>query len=240
MITNRRSRTANQVLVPALALGAALAFSGCASVSSAGLPPSPAEAAVSPSGPSEESAESSTAQTSEGAEVPSDSEMPTEVPIVASDPESIEPTQEPVQISYPDIDAEMPVEPRGVSSDGQMDVPEDAAQAGWYEHGKAPADDVGTTVITAHAGSEHTPVGPLYGLTESEPGQEVTVTDDAGEEHRYEITDVSQHGKDGLDFSPYFERSGEHRLVLITCGGQWIPEQNSYAENIIVVAEPVT
>lgn len=120
-----------------------------------------------------------------------------------------------------------------------MDIPDDAAQAAWYEYGKAPADQVGTTVISAHAGSQETPVGPLYALKDSRPGEEVTVLDEAGVAHHYEVTQVEQLGKDGLDFAPYFERTGKHRLVLITCGGQWIDERGSYADNIIVVAEPL-
>ncbi len=145
----------------------------------------------------------------------------------------------PVLLDYPDIDADIPVRPYGVSADGQMDVPDDAAVAAWYQFGKTPTDGVGTTVIAAHAGSEETPIGPLYALTEARPGDEVTVTDEDGEEHRYEVSEVEQLGKDGLDFAPFFERTGDHRLVMITCGGQWIAEESSYADNVIVIAEPV-
>lgn len=260
MLTNRRRSRASRAHGPALALGAALVLSGCASGTSAGFPPEPASATVPASDPSAESAPpASTAQTSEGSEVPppettTDTESGAEssgsaaspsppkntaVPVSPAAPGEVEKAPEPVRVLYPEIDAELPVEPRGVSDDGQMDVPEDAAQAGWYQYGKAPADEVGNTVITAHAGSAQTPIGPLYELTEADQGDEVTVVDEAGEEHRYQVTETQQLGKDGLDFTPYFQRSGEHQLVLITCGGQWLPQMNSYAENVIVVAEPI-
>ncbi|WP_422116454.1 class F sortase [Brachybacterium sp. UNK5269] len=144
----------------------------------------------------------------------------------------------PVRIQYPGLGADLPITPTGVAEDGQMEIPADAADAGWYRFGQAPADDAGSTVIAAHAGSEETPEGPLYALRAAEVGDEVTVTDQEGTRHTYAVTSVERLGKDGLDFTPYFTRTGPERLVLITCGGQWLPERGSYADNVIVVAEP--
>ena len=94
-------------------------------------------------------------------------------------------------------------------------------------------------MIAAHAGSEETPFGPFYGLLEAQPGDETIVVDAAGEVHRYQVTETQQLDKDDLDFTPYFQRSGPHQLMLITCGGQWVPELSSYTDNVIVVAEPI-
>jgi sortase (surface protein transpeptidase) len=145
----------------------------------------------------------------------------------------------PVRLSYPRIHAEMPVVPTGVADDGQMEIPEDAGTAGWYRFGQAPADARGTTVIAAHAGSEQTPTGPLYALRGARTGDRVEVRDAAGTQRAYRVAAVEQRGKDGLDLTPYFTRDGAPRLVLVTCGGRWIAERGSYADNIIVVAEPL-
>jgi hypothetical protein len=153
--------------------------------------------------------------------------------VPASDPPA------PVRLEYAAIGAGLPVVPTGVARDGQMEIPEDAATAGWYRFGPAPADGEGTTVIAAHAGSVQTPEGPLYGLRNARTGDVVRVEDASGQLHAYRVTTVDQRGKDGLDFTPYFTRSGPERLVLVTCGGQWLPERQSYADNIIVVAETV-
>lgn len=240
MNTSRRGPHRGHPGIVGLALVVVLAVSGC--TPDGGTPDVP-EAAVSAPDESAGSSASTAPEAPGQADTSSSAEDsaadPAEVPVQSSALGQVESAPEPVQISYPDIDAELPVQPRGVADDGQMDIPDDAAQAAWYEYGKAPADGVGTTVITAHAGSEETPIGPLYALKDSRPGEEITVEDESGDEHRYAVTSVEQAGKDGLDFAPYFERAGEHRLVLITCGGQWIPEQNSYADNVIVVAEPV-
>jgi sortase (surface protein transpeptidase) len=149
------------------------------------------------------------------------------------------PVPAPVRLDYEAIGADVPVLPTGVAGDGQMEIPEDAATAGWYRFGPAPADGEGNTVIAAHAGSAQTPEGPLYALRNARPGEAVRVEDASGQLHAYRVTTVDQRGKDGLDFTPYFTRTGPERLVLVTCGGQWLPERQSYADNIIVVAEPV-
>lgn len=163
-----------------------------------------------------------------------------EVPVVSADGAGSE-TSSPVPtvVEYPRLGAELPVTPTGVSDDGQMAIPDDAAQAGWYKYGPTPADGEGDTVVAAHSGSEQTPEGPLYSMHGALAGDEVVVTDAEGQRHHYTVTAVEQLGKEGLDFTPYFARTGPERLVLITCGGQWVPERGSYADNIIVVAEPV-
>lgn len=162
-----------------------------------------------------------------------------QVPVVSATIPPVRLPVAPVHLDYPGIDAHVPVQPTGVGSDGQMEIPVDAAEAGWYRYGATPDREQGATVIAAHAGSVQTPEGPLYRLRNARPGDEVTVRDSSGQTHLYSVRTVEQRGKEGLDFAPYFRRDGPAHLVLITCGGQWIPEVNSYADNIIVVADPV-
>lgn len=222
-----------------LVLGAALVFSACARDTDAGSSPEPAASTDSVSTPSEAPAQPHSAQGSGGAER---SPLPArqDVPVTSASIQEIDRKPEPVRVSYPGIGAELPVEPHGVAEDGQMDLPDDAGEGAWYKHGMVPAQGKGTTVIAAHAGSEQTPVGPLYRLTEAQQGDEVTVIDTEGDHHRYRVVETQQLHKDGLDFTPYFQRSGPSQLVLITCGGTWVPEANSYAENVIVIAEPAS
>lgn len=218
-----------------LLLVAALTLSGCAA-SGQGAAAEPAESAVNDSRGSEVPPASQTPGPSPQAGTASISDA---VPVQSAELASIEQAPAPVRVIYPGIDAEISVLAHGVSDDGQMDIPDDAAEAAWYQYGRAPADGTGTTVIAAHAGSTHTPVGPMYLLHEAQPGEEITVEDESGEEYLYAVTEVEQQDKDDLDFAPYFTRDGDHHLVLITCGGQWNPDRSSYNDNIIVTATPI-
>ncbi|MCT1775836.1 class F sortase, partial [Brachybacterium sp. p3-SID957] len=159
------------------------------------------------------------------------------VPIVSTTTAAARKTPEPVSITVPILDASLPVEPTGVRADGQMDIPEDAAIAAWYRFGAAPGDLQGDTVIAAHVGSVQTPVGPLARLTDVRAGDEIVVTDSAGEPHAYRAVSVERAPKDGLGLTPYFSRTGPQRLVLITCGGRWLPDRGHYEDNIILVAD---
>ncbi|MGM0386545.1 MAG: class F sortase, partial [Actinomycetota bacterium] len=127
----------------------------------------------------------------------------------------------------------------GVAEDGQMEIPEDALRAGWYRFGAAPSDDEGTVVVSAHAGSYITPRGPLYDLRSSQVGHRVQLQAADGTTTTYEVTQVEQLGKVTIDFNQYFVRDGEQRLILITCGGRWDAEAQSYDDNIIVTASLV-
>jgi LPXTG-site transpeptidase (sortase) family protein len=217
-----------------LLMVAALTLSGCAT-SGQSTAAEPAEPAVEDSRGSEEPPNP---QTPGPSPTPGTASISGAVPVQSTELGEVEDTPAPVRVSYPGIDADIPVLAHGVSEDGQMDIPDDAAEAAWYQYGRAPADETGSTVIAAHAGSVHTPVGPLYLLHEAQPGEEITVEDESGQEHTYEVTEVEQQDKDNLDFTPYFSRDGDHHLVLITCGGQWNPDRSSYNDNIIVTAKP--
>lgn len=160
-----------------------------------------------------------------------------DVPIVSTAGGPQAQSAAPARVEVQSLGASLPVEPTGVEADGQMEIPEDAAVAAWYRFGAAPGDGSGDTVIAAHVGSQQTPRGPLRDLEEVPDGAELTVVDAEGTEHAYRSVSVERVGKEGLDLTPYFSRTGPDRLVLITCGGRWLPEQGHYEDNVILVAE---
>ncbi|EBV8529214.1 class F sortase [Salmonella enterica subsp. enterica serovar Typhimurium] len=145
----------------------------------------------------------------------------------------------PVRVDYPAIGATLSVVSVGVTEDGAMELPDDSSVGGWYRHGSAPGDPEGTAVIASHSGSPRNPVGALYGLRQAAVGDEVTVTDAAGTARRYRVASTQSLGKGELDLSPYFRRDGAAELVLITCGGEWLPDERDYTENIVTIATPV-
>lgn len=144
----------------------------------------------------------------------------------------------PARIRYPGIGADMSTTDVGVADDATMEIPDDAAVAGWYRYSAAPAEASGSTIIAAHAGSIPTPRGPLYDLREARVGQLVEILDREGARTRWRVTRVERLLKKTLDLRPYFSRSGDRKMVLFTCGGRWDPARQSYDDNIIVTATP--
>lgn len=54
----------------------------------------------------------------------------------------------------------------------------------------------------------------------------------------YTVTQMGQFPKAGLADQQLFRTDGPPRLVLITCGGSFHPSTRSYADNVVIIAEP--
>ncbi|TGO05112.1 class F sortase [Serinibacter arcticus] len=206
-----------------------------------GAPPSSPSPSPDASAPPETGAPAADADSGgAGAPAPAAPSPPADIPIVDATgvvaPAAL--GTPPTGVRLDDLDLDMPVLPVGIAADGQTEVPGDANDAGWYRFGPGAGSDRGATVILAHAGTEETPRGPFSRLKDVDLGAAVSVTDDAGVEHAYVVTDVEVLEKATLDLTPYFVRDGDPRLVLITCGGQWDEEANSYRSNVVVTAVP--
>lgn len=132
----------------------------------------------------------------------------------------------------------MPVIPVGVDADTGMTVPEKPEIAGWYKFGPAPGDTEGSAVITAHVDSRKYGPGPLAALRRTKPGATITVTH-GGRQHQYRVVRTDQYKKTALDTAKLFDRSGSHRLHVVTCGGKFNRKTGHYDDNVVVLAEPI-
>lgn len=148
-------------------------------------------------------------------------------------------TAPPRRLVIDGLGVDMPVDPVGVAPDGQMEIPEDAARAGWYRFGATVGAPAGTTVIAAHSGSLITALGPLRHLIDARPGDELQVDRADGVTVTYRVQHVELVDKQVIDLSEHFRPAGEHRLVLITCDGEWQQDRQSYTHNAVLTAVPV-
>ncbi|MCZ2858643.1 class F sortase [Blastococcus sp. VKM Ac-2987] len=144
----------------------------------------------------------------------------------------------PVRLDLPGLGVTAPVDPVGIAGDGQMELPEDVDRVGWYRHGPQPGAD-GNAVLAGHVDDREQGPGALFPVRDAEPGDEVTVTDAAGATTRWRVVSRELVQKQVLPLDEIFARGGPPRLVVITCGGPFLPEFSSYRDNVVVVAEPV-
>ncbi len=142
----------------------------------------------------------------------------------------------PVALAVPALDVEAPVDPVGVRDDGQMAIPDDVDRVGWYRFGPAPGSG-GSTVLAGHVDDREQGLGELAALREAEVGTEVLVTDATGGTTRWRVVSREQVDKQALPVDRLFAREGPPRLALVTCGGEFLPEQGRYESNVVVVAE---
>jgi len=206
-------------------LAGLVVLGGCSAEATPTADPSPIVAATSPATPTP---------------APSSDLIP--VPVRNADLSGLSAQQStpPTRLSVPSLGIEIPVDPVGVQADGQMEIPPLAERAGWYRFGAAPADEQGTTVIAAHVDSVASAgLGPFGKLRDLAVGAEVTVELADGTTARFTVDDVRRVPKTDVAWEEIFVRGGDPRLVLITCGGRWQPEQRHYSDNVIVSATPV-
>ncbi len=130
----------------------------------------------------------------------------------------------------------MAVKSVGVGADGQMALPADPTDIGWYRFGPGPADRAGSVVLGGHLDSREFGVGPLSRLRKVRPGDliEITMTDRsvAG----YRVTTVKNIPKQKLAVDDLFDREGSRRLRIVTCGGPYDADAGGYRDNLVVTA----
>ena len=140
-----------------------------------------------------------------------------------------------VQVATADIDSS--VRPVGVTPDGQMALPDRPEVLGWYRFGPAPGAGTGSVVLAGHLDSKRYGLGPLVGLREVEAGDSVRVTRSDGTERNYTVVDVRRYDRQSLP-EELFARAGPERLRIITCGGDYLPDEGGYQQNLVVTAVP--
>ncbi|BDZ41650.1 hypothetical protein GCM10025865_09490 [Paraoerskovia sediminicola] len=65
------------------------------------------------------------------------------------------------------------------------------------------------------------------------------MTDAAGETHKYTVKKIERVPKADIPLDTVFDRDGDPRLVLVTCGGDWDAGTGHYVDNVVVTAVPV-
>jgi sortase (surface protein transpeptidase) len=148
------------------------------------------------------------------------------------------PAAVPERLRIAEIDVEAPIVTVGVEDDGEMEVPEDVGDIGWYRHGPAPGEP-GAAVVAGHVDSREQGRGAFFDLRRVDVGARVEVTDSNGDVQRFEVVARRTYDKATLPADELFSRTGPSQLVLITCGGDFDREAGSYRENVVLYAQPV-
>jgi LPXTG-site transpeptidase (sortase) family protein len=146
----------------------------------------------------------------------------------------------PVSLSYPAQAIEMSVVGVGIDDRNYMEIPLSIFSAGWYRFGPGPASATGATVIAAHVDMPSQGIGPFANLRNARVGEEITVVDENGTTHTYSVVQVERIEKAEVPLDQVFTTRGDPMLVLITCGGDFDFNAQSYSDNYIVTAEKVS
>jgi sortase family protein len=248
-VTRRRHAAGLSAACAAVAFALALALTGCGRLADrspvAVAPPPPVDttpvrrAAVA-SGPLVVRPAFTATMSIDGAPTPPAPPPLPKVPThgIVLDQEGPVPVAAPVAVRIPAHDVVSRVVPVGVDQGtGELSVPADPADVGWYQFGATPGG-AGAAVLAGHVDWKGRP-GAFIHLDDVQPGERIEVDLGDGTSHAFVVAETHLILKTELP-PDLFARTGPSKLVLITCGGEFDRSVRRYKQNVVVVATPAS
>jgi sortase family protein len=122
----------------------------------------------------------------------------------------------------------------GLTPSGALDVPKDAATAGWFALSPVPGE-VGPAVLAAHVDYDKVP-GVFARLREMEVGDTAEVTRSDGATVRFAAYRVERFSKSAFPTAEVYGDTDGPELRLVTCGGEFDGASRHYRDNVVVFA----
>jgi LPXTG-site transpeptidase (sortase) family protein len=141
-------------------------------------------------------------------------------------------------ITIPAISVRGYVQSVGIDKEGLIAVPSNVHLAGWYINSSKPGSS-GVSIITGHRDGA-TMGGIFRNIEKLKKGDEVVVEYGDGSVKNFEVVDLEILSiEDTYDFM-YSRIDGiDRQLNLVTCGGKWNREINTYEDRVVVRAKGV-
>ncbi|MEU8633497.1 class F sortase [Amycolatopsis sp. NPDC048633] len=146
--------------------------------------------------------------------------------------------QAPSQLSLPGGGAAKLVQ-EDLDDAGALKIPEGLDEAAWW--GAKLGADHGVALLSGHVNWKGKK-GPFNELWQVKQGQEVKLTDAAGGAWVYRVDATETIHKTELAgrSAQLFDPDGPHKLLLVTCGGEYVGGSEGYEDNRVVTASLVS
>lgn len=126
----------------------------------------------------------------------------------------------------------------GLKWDRTVEVPRNAALAGWFARGPVPGQP-GSSVVLGHVDSAEGPA-VFSRLSELRPGDPIEVRLSDGSTTRFEVRRVATYANEDFPAREVYAGSpGRPALNLVTCGGKYDDERGGWQSNVVVFGEHV-
>lgn len=144
----------------------------------------------------------------------------------------------PKYITIPSIGVRGYIQSVGIDQKGLIAVPTNVHLAGWYINSSKPGKE-GLSIIDGHR--DGTTIGGIFRKLETlSKGDNISIEYGDGSEYTFEVVDLKKLSiEDAYDFM-YSRIDGvDAQLNLVTCGGKWSREIDTYEDRIIVRARSI-
>lgn len=148
---------------------------------------------------------------------------------------SAHPIYTPERVEIPQISVNAAVESVALDDKGNMDVPQDADNVGWYTLG-GKLGQPGNSVFAGHFDKTTGEPAVFYSLSALKAGDEIIVHTKQGSPLYYTVQTNELYSFDAVPLQEIFGSSAEEKLQLITCDGVFDQTSNNYSKRRVVTA----
>lgn len=141
--------------------------------------------------------------------------------------------QFPVFLKIPSINIVASIQPVGLTPEGEMDVPKNIKDVGWYNLGPKPGE-WGSSVIAGHFDGIYGEDAVFANLNKIKIGDKLYVEDNNGNSTVFEVKGTGFFDP-GFAGGVFNQNDGRY-LNLITCDGIWVGSKKSYSKRLVVFA----
>lgn len=128
------------------------------------------------------------------------------------------------------------VQETGITRNGNMGIPTNFTDVAWYKYGPAPGQP-GSAVLDGHVDNGLSLPGVFKRLDAIKTGDDIYVRDNSGLEKHFVVSDVQYFDYMQVPSETIFAKSGDPKLVLITCTGNWVKGARTYDKRLVVTAK---
>lgn len=140
----------------------------------------------------------------------------------------------PVHLAIPKINVNASIQQVGVTPKGEMDVPNNAIDVGWFKLGPRPGEK-GSAVIDGHFDNVNGEAAVFFNLYKLKKGDKVYVQDGKGTSVVFAVRESRLYDP-GLA-GEVFNSSDSAHLNLITCDGVWDGVKKNYTKRLVVFTD---
>lgn len=139
----------------------------------------------------------------------------------------------PIRLLIPSINVDAKIQNVGVTLKGEMEVPSNAIDVGWFMIGVRPGE-MGSAVIAGHIDGKDGGAGVFANLYKLKEGDRLYVEDDKGTSTAFVVREKRVFDPGYAD--EVFSRNDGVYLNLVTCDGLWDGAKKSYSKRLVVFA----
>ena len=140
------------------------------------------------------------------------------------------------RLHIPAINLDTAIEEVGLTPDGNMAVPNNYTNVGWFKQGPK-IGQPGTAVLAGHLNRGKDKPAVFWDLQKLKAGDYIYIADDTKPKQRFRVTAIQNYDVADAPLDKIYTSKEGAKLNLITCSGKWDKNLKDYTKRLVVFTE---